>query len=183
MKSNKIFSTKNMVLIALMTALMCILSPVSLPLPFTPVPITLAVLIVYFCAYVLDPISSLICILIYFLLGLVGLPVFASYRSGLGVILGPTGGYLVGYLFIAYICSLVFSKFPKNIIYHVLAMTLSVAICLILGTFWFVFRKEGVTFIQGLSLCVIPFIPGAIIKIIIAAIAGPEILKRIKKIQ
>ena len=62
-------------------------------------------------------------------------------------------------------------------------MTLSVAICLILGTFWFVFRKEGVTFIQGLSLCVIPFIPGAIIKIIIAAIAGPEILKRIKKIQ
>ena len=52
MKSNKIFSTKNMVLIALMTALMCILSPVSLPLPFTPVPITLAVLIVYFCAYV-----------------------------------------------------------------------------------------------------------------------------------
>ena len=145
MKSNKIFSTRNMVLIALMTALMCILSPVSLPLPFTPVPITLAVLIVYFCAYVLDPISSLICILLYLLLGLVG--------------------------------------FPKNIIYHVLAMTLSVAICLILGTFWFVFRKEGVTFIQGLSLCVIPFIPGAIIKIIIAAIAGPEILKRIKKIQ
>lgn len=182
MKQNTLFSTRNMVLIALMTAIMCILAPVSLPLPFTPVPITLAVLIVYFCAYVLDPISSLICILLYLLLGAIGLPVFANYRSGLGVIFGPTGGYLVGYLFIAYICSLVFTKFPKNILFHILAMTFSITICLILGTVWFTFRKEGVTFIQAFYLCVIPFIPGAIIKIIIAAIAGPEIAKRIRKI-
>lgn len=182
MKQNTLFSTRNMVLIALMTAIMCILAPVSLPLPFTPVPITLAVLIVYFCAYVLDPISSLICILLYLLLGSIGLPVFANYRSGLGVIFGPTGGYLVGYLFIAYICSLVFTKFPKNILFQILAMTFSITICLILGTVWFTFRKEGVTFIQALYLCVIPFIPGAIIKIIIASIAGPEIAKRIRKI-
>ncbi len=182
MKNNNLFDTKSMILIALMAAIMCILAPLSLPLPFTPIPISLAILIVYFCAYVLSPLKATISILLYLLLGSIGIPVFAGYKSGLGIILGPTGGYLITYLIIAFICSNIFHKFPKNRFLHIIGMLISIIICLLCGTLWFTFKKEGIDFVKALSLCVIPFIPGEIIKIIIASIVGPEIYKRINKI-
>ena len=98
-----ILSTKNLSLMALMSALLCLLAPISIPIG--PVPITLSIFIIYIISYILDANSALISVFIYLLMGIVGLPVFAGYKSGLGVILGPSGGYLISYLVVVYISS------------------------------------------------------------------------------
>ena len=97
--------TKNLIIIALMSAIMCILAPVSIPLFFTPVPISLGVFIIYIISYVLSPIYATLSVFIYILLGLFGLPVFSGYAGGAAKLFGPTGGYIIGYLFSAFIVS------------------------------------------------------------------------------
>lgn len=183
MNSKKLFNTKNMTLISLMTALMCVLAPLSIPLPFTPVPISLGVLIVYFCSYVLEPSLSVISILLYILLGLVGVPVFSKFSSGPGMLFGPTGGYIISYIIMVFICSYSFRKFPDSKLIHVAAMLAALLVCYLLGTLWFVFKKEGIDFIKALSLCVIPFVPADIVKIAISSLAGPEVVKRLRSLK
>lgn len=93
--------TKELTLIGLMAALTCIAGPLSLPLPFSPVPISLTNLAIYFSVYILGMKRGTISYLVYLLLGLVGLPVFSAFTSGPAKLFGPTGGYLIGFIFIA----------------------------------------------------------------------------------
>ena len=95
--------TKELTLIGLMAALTCIAGPLSLPLPFSPVPISLTNLAIYFSVYILGMKRGTISYLVYLLLGLVGLPVFSAFTSGPAKLFGPTGGYLIGFIFIALI--------------------------------------------------------------------------------
>ena len=113
-----ILSTKNLSLMALMSALLCLLAPISIPIG--PVPITLSIFIIYIISYILDANSALISVFIYLLIGIVGLPVFAGYKSGLGVILGPSGGYLISYLVVVYISSYYNHKYYYNKILQLL---------------------------------------------------------------
>ena len=83
---------------AIMAALLGVLAPLALPVG--PVPISLATLVVYLAAYILEPKWSIVSVVIYLLLGLVGLPVFSGGKAGVGTLVGPTGGYLIGYLFL-----------------------------------------------------------------------------------
>lgn len=89
--------------IALMAALQCIISPFAITFPFSPVPISLATLMLYLSAYILGKKNAAISCGIYILIGLIGLPVFSGFTGGIGKVLGPTGGYLTGYLFLVYI--------------------------------------------------------------------------------
>ena len=82
------------VLCALMTALLCILAPLSIPIG--PVPVSLQTLILFFTIFLLGTKGTLLSYLVYLLLGCAGLPVFAGYAAGFGRLAGPTGGYLVG---------------------------------------------------------------------------------------
>ena len=107
-----ILSTKNLSLMALMSALLCLLAPISIPIG--PVPITLSIFIIYIISYILDTKQAVLSVLIYLLIGAIGIPVFAGYKSGLAVILGPTGGYLVSYLIIVFISSYFNKKYYKN---------------------------------------------------------------------
>ena len=91
-------STKNISIIALMSAIICILAPISIPLGFTDIPISLGLFAILITAYVLTPAQAVISVLIYILLGSFGLPVFSKYTGGIGVLFGPTGGYIIGYL-------------------------------------------------------------------------------------
>ena len=129
-------SVKNIALIGLMTAVICIIGPISVTLPFTPVPISLQIFAIYITAYALGFSRSIVSTGIYLLLGAVGLPVFSGYQGGFSRLVGPTGGYLVGYIFIALIVGGVISKFPKKIWLHGLAMVIAVTIC---ATFWVLF--------------------------------------------
>ena len=171
------FSVRKMAIIALMTAVLCILAPISIPVFISPVPISLGVLAVYLTAYVLSPLDATISVIIFILLGTFGLPVFSGYSGGLSKLVGPTGGYIIGFLFTVYISSL-FIHMKKGIIFDVIGMITGLALCYILGTIWFSYQ-QGKGFIASLLLCVVPFLIGDAIKIIVAVILGTQINKRL----
>ena len=174
---SKTFSVQKMAIIALMTAVLCILAPISIPVFISPVPVSLGVLAVYLTAYVLSPLDSLISVIIFILLGTFGLPVFSGYSGGLSKLVGPTGGYIIGFLFTVYISSL-FIHMKKGIIFDVIGMITGLALCYILGTIWFSYQ-QGKGFIASLLLCVVPFLIGDAIKIIVAVILGTQLNKRL----
>ena len=174
---SKTFSVQKMAIIALMTAVLCILAPISIPIFISPVPVSLGVLAVYLTAYVLSPLDATISVIIFILLGTFGLPVFSGYSGGLSKLVGPTGGYIIGFLFTVYISSL-FIHMKKGIIFDVIGMVTGLALCYILGTIWFSYQ-QGKGFIASLLLCVVPFLIGDAIKIIVAVILGTQINKRL----
>lgn len=97
----KRLETRQMTLIGLMSALMCVAGPLSVPLPFTPIPISLTNLVIYLTAFVLGCKSGTVSYVIYLLLGTAGLPVFSGFTGGLSKLAGPTGGYLIGFVLTA----------------------------------------------------------------------------------
>ncbi len=177
-RNTNLFSVKHMTLIGLMAALICILGPLALPIG--PVPISLATLIVYFTVYVLGMKRALLSCIIYLLLGMVGLPVFSGYTGGLGKLMGPTGGYLIGYLVIAVIAGLFIDKWTSNYALCILGLVLGTAGCYLLGTVWLAYQNH-MTFQAALAAGVLPFLIGDSIKIILAAVVGPIIRKRLVK--
>lgn len=92
---------KEMTKLSLCTALICVSSYIVIPLPFTPIMITGQTMAVNLIALILSPVHSAICIMAFILLGASGLPVFAGGSSGLGVLFGQTGGFILGFLFAA----------------------------------------------------------------------------------
>ena len=111
-------STAQMTVTALMTAITCILAPMALPIPVSPVPISLTNLVIFFMAYILGTKLSVVSYVLYLLLGTVGLPVFSGFTGGVGKLLGPTGGYLIGFIFLAAIAGFFVEKFPAKIYMH-----------------------------------------------------------------
>lgn len=169
--------TKTMALIGVMAAVTCILGPLSLAIPVSPVPISLTNLAVYFAIYVLGMKRGTISYCIYLLLGLVGLPVFAAFTGGAGKLFGPTGGYLIGFIFMALICGFFIEKWEKKLYMHFIGMVLGTAVCYVFGTAWLAYTAH-MGFAAALAAGVIPFIPGDLVKIIIAMIAGSAIRKQ-----
>jgi biotin transport system substrate-specific component len=168
--------TKDMVLIGVMAALICIAGPLSIPLPFTPVPISLTNLAIYIVLFIVGWKRGTMSFLVYLLLGFVGLPVFSKGQAGAAILLGPTGGYLVGFLFIAVISGIVIEKYAGRVVPSVLGILVGLAITYLFGTVWYCFQA-GIGFVEALGMCVIPFLPGDALKIIIAAILGPMLKK------
>lgn len=171
-------TTAQMTVTALMTAITCILGPMALPIPVSPVPISLTNLVIYFMAYILGMKLSTISYIVYLLLGIVGLPVFSGFSGGLAKVAGPTGGYLVGFIFLALIAGFAVEKFPGKLYIHAIGMVIGTAICYIFGTVW-LSGQLGRTFVEGLSVGVIPYLPGDAVKIILALILGPQIKKAV----
>lgn len=175
--------TKDITTIAICLALMCVLSPLSIPLS-GGVPISLATFVVMVLAIVLKQYKSMIVVALYLLLGLIGLPVFGNFSSGASILFGMTGGYLFGYLLLAYITGLFASKFEsketkiKNI-YLMLGMILGTVALYILGTAYFM-KYTGMNLQSSMMACVIPFIPGDLIKMVVALIISPRIEKLAK---
>lgn len=173
-------NVRTLALIGVMAAVTCILGPLSIPLPFSPVPISLTNLAVYFAIYVLGMAKGTISYIVYLLIGFVGVPVFSSFTSGPAKLLGPTGGYLIGFIFMALICGFFIERFPKKLYLHFIGMVLGTAVCYLFGTAWLAYQAK-MTFSAALAAGVIPFIPGDLAKIIIAMIAGSQIRKVLKK--
>ena len=119
---NQKIKTKQMVLIALMTAVTCVLGPLSIPLPFSPVPISLTNFAIFLAIFVLGMKSGTISFIIYLLLGAIGVPVFSSFRGGLQVLAGPTGGYLIGFIFLALIMGFALEHFDRKLVPTIIGM-------------------------------------------------------------
>ena len=147
-----------------MTALTCILGPLSIPLPFSPVPISFTNLVLYFSVFVLGTKFSTISYIVYLLIGLVGLPVFSGFSGGPAKVAGPTGGYLVGFVFLTVIAGFFVEHFKGKLSFAVLGMVLGTIVCYLFGTIW-LSMQLNIGFVAGLGVGVFPYIPGDLVKI------------------
>ncbi len=171
-------TTAQMTAVALMTAITCVLGPLAIPIIVSPVPISLTNLVLFLSLYILKTKKALLSYLIYLFLGIAGLPVFSGFSGGLGKLAGPTGGYLVGFIFMILISGFFVERFVNKRLICIGALALGALICNIFGTVWLCWQLK-VDFGAGLAMGVIPYLPGDCAKIILAAIAGPEISKRV----
>lgn len=168
--------TRNMTVCAIMAALMCILGPMSVPIG--PIPISLTNLVIYLTVYLLGTKKACISYLVYMLLGAVGLPVFSGFAGGIGKLAGPTGGYLVGFIFMTVICGVIMERFQRKAIPTWLGMVLGTLVAYLFGTVWFVVQTQSAV-MYALTACVFPFIPFDLIKITIAILLGKAVRKRL----
>lgn len=180
-ETQRSFTTSQLTLTAIMAAIICILGPLSIPLPFSPVPISLTNLAIYFSVCILGWKLGTVSYLIYLIIGILGFPVFSSFGSGFGKLLGPTGGYLIGFIALAIICGLTFEHFSSKPLL-ILGCILGSVANYIFGTCWLAFQAH-LTFSQALWAGVIPYIPADIIKIILAVFLGTAIKKRLSPFQ
>ena len=159
MKKN---ASKKIVLCGAFTAFTAICALIAIP--FGPVPINLAHLAIFISAWILGAEWAAVSQLIYIVLGVIGLPVFSGFSSGLGHILGPTGGFILAYPLVAYIAGKIFkSKKIKGTKSILLGLLIGWLVEYILGTMYYCF-VTGVTVWAALLVCVVPFIVGDICK-------------------
>lgn len=168
-------SVKKLTIIGVMAAVMCVLAPWSLQIG--TVPITFATLAIYFIGAIIGEKYGTISVVIYILLGLVGLPVFSGFTGGLSRIIGVTGGYIIGYIPCVYVCGVIIKRAVKKFFVYPLAMIVGTIILYIFGTLWYAYQT-GNSIAAGLYVCVLPFLPGDVIKIIIASVFSHEFNKR-----
>jgi biotin transport system substrate-specific component len=174
MKASSI-SPRQLALTALMAAVMCVISPWSIPVG--PIPLSFATLGVYLCVYLLGWQWGTVSVLIYLLLGAAGMPVFSSFSGGLGKLLGPTGGYLIGYLALAILSGLAIDHSHRRV-FHLAGMIIGTVVLYSLGTAWYCFQS-GTALGVALSKCVWIFIPGDLIKMAVALVLGPLLRQRV----
>ncbi len=171
--------TTELVFTAVMAALCCVLGPLSIPIG--AVPVSLTVVSVFLCVFVLRTKLGTLAYVIYLLLGMVGLPVFSGFTGGVAKIAGPTGGYLVGFILMAVISGLFIDKSfafqgAKRIVVQAVGMILGLAVCYLFGTVWFVILMD-VSFSYAMGICVIPFLPFDALKIVICIVLGNALRK------
>lgn len=175
------FSTKNLVLIGLVTAVTCILAPLSIPMPFSPIPISFTNLVIYFSIYLLGGKLATVSYIIYLLIGLVGLPVFSGFSGGIGKLLGPTGGYLVGFILVTLIAGWFADTFPKNKFLIMAGLLLATIVAYTLAAFWLSVQLQ-ISFVQGIITGVLPYLPGDLVKMVIAVVLGPVLRGRVQRV-
>lgn len=158
---------KKLIICALFTALNAIFSQISIPIG--PIPINLATLSVLCSATLLGPGLGALSQIIYLLLGAFGLPVFSFMKGGLGVLAGPTGGYIVGYVLAAFVTGFIIQKFKFNIRIILLALCSGYITYTALGTIWYIY-SANVNILQAILVCVLPFIVGDALKIAAACL-------------
>ena len=181
----KKLTTYQLTLTAVMAAVICVLGPISMAIPISPVPISLASMAVYLAVTVLGMKLGTLSCLIYLLLGLVGVPVFSGGSAGAAKLFGPTGGYLVGYLFLALIAGAFVGRYTENkwksIAFAALGMVLGTMVLYALGTAWLAY-SAGMDFQAALWAGVIPFIPGDLVKMVIAVLLGSAVRGRLLRV-
>ncbi|MBQ8624595.1 MAG: biotin transporter BioY [Agathobacter sp.] len=169
----------NLTKTALCIALLCVSSYLVLPLPFTPIVISLHTIMVNLIGLVLKPKTAAITMLTYLLMGLIGLPVFSAGTAGAGKLFGPTGGFYFGFLFAVIAISLL--KGRKNSLARYVLVTICVGLpiqhfCAILMMCF----HNGFQIQAAVVTVSLPFVLGDIVKCIMASIAGVALNKALK---
>ncbi|MBR3645883.1 MAG: biotin transporter BioY [Lachnospiraceae bacterium] len=172
-------STKEITVIAMMVAFIAVASQVVVP--FGPVPFTLQTMAVFIVSYWLGFKRGVIAVASYIILGAIGCPVFAQMSGGIGVIVGSTGGFIIGFIIIAIAVGGITSKIKSdnqliNIVIAVVSMLIGDVLCFSVGTVQFMF-VTNMSLKLALTYCVIPFIVPDLIKMVVATI----FVNRVKK--
>ena len=162
--------SKNTVLVIGASALMAISAHISVPLFFSPVPVTMQPLAMLLIAFFLGPRRAVASMVVYLLEGLSGLPVFSpAGAGGFAQLIGPTGGFLMATPFAAFVAGYISRK--KNIAALILAALTAEVVLFAFGASWFTIATHS-TLAQATNLAVLPFLPGEVLKIAIAVSAA-----------
>lgn len=168
------FKTKDMVMCGIFAAVICICSVISLPVG--AVPVSLGTFGIMLTGNTLGTKKGFISTAVFVLIGLLGLPVFSGFQGGLGVLAAPTGGFIIGYIFMPLIAGIKASR-TKLIFLNLTA----VALCYATGALWFM-RLTGMGLKTAIAVCIAPFVIFDIIKAIGSAWLSNSIKKHIKKV-
>jgi len=170
--------TKDMIGIGMCAAIMAVCSWFYIPMA---VPFTLQTLAVFITVGLLGGKKGALSVLVYIMLGAIGLPVFHGFTGGVGILLGTTGGYIIGFVFLALVYWLITAWLGQKTWVIVLGMTVGIAVCYMFGTAWFMYvyaqNTGAIGLMTALSWCVIPFIIPDLVKIAVAVI----IVKRVSQ--
>lgn len=180
-RSIRSFTVVDMVYSALGAVLIAICSWISIP---AAVPFTLQTFAVFVIVGILGGKRGTIAVLIYILLGAIGIPVFAGFSGGVGILLGSTGGYIIGFLGSAFVMWGMEKLFGKGMVVQIISMVLGLAVCYAFGTVWFMVvyaQSNGAVGLAAvLGWCVIPFIIPDMIKIALAVVVSRRIGKYVQ---
>ena len=170
MKGQQLKGARNLAYIALFAALMALCAWISVP--FT-IPFTMQTFAVLLAVGVLGTTRGLIAVALYLALGMVGLPVFSGFSGGIGKLVGPTGGYLIGFLFTALVTGGLIRLLGKRFWALCIAMAAGILVCYGFGTVWYVEGyargTAGIGYAAAFMQCVVPFLLPDAAKIILAA--------------
>ena len=172
-------SVKDLAQISMMTALTAVCA--WLTVPFT-VPFTMQTFAVFITLLLLEGRKGTIAILLYILLGAAGVPVFHGFSGGIGVLAGPTGGYIVGFLLTGILYWMT-ARVRNSRKMNNLVLLAGHVLCYAFGTLWFSIVKENagspIGFLQGMTICVLPYILPDLAKLALADL----IARRVKKLM
>lgn len=173
--------TLSIVYCGIFVALIAICSWISIPLT---IPFTLQTFAVCLATALLGTKRGTVTVVVYILLGLVGVPVFSGFKSGPAALMGPTGGYIIGFIFTAVIVGLLTNKFGKSIPVLAIAMVIGILVCYAFGTAWFINvytkSKGPIGVMAALSSCVFPYLIPDAVKIALAVILEKRLEKFVK---
>ena len=178
MTANTQSKVRDMAYIALTAAFMSICAWISVP---ATVPFTLQTFAVFLCAAVFGSKCAGIAILVYIMLGAIGLPVFSGFRGGPGMLIGATGGYITGFFPAAVIAGWR-AKLRPGYAVDIIFMLLGLAACYAFGTAWYaaVYGSGLAAFKSALLVCVVPYLAPDFIKLALAAALAPRLRRYIK---
>ena len=177
--SDKI-SIKNIVMAGMFAAFLAVMSQIALPMP-TGVPITIQVFAVALVGVILGWKMGILTVLVYILLGLAGVPVFANFRGGLSVIVGLTGGYIIGYPIMAALCGIRtrFRRAGMNLAANIILSLAGLAICESVGAIqWALLSGSDLRGIIIYSLTA--FVPKDIVLTVLAVVIGRKVRRLVK---
>ena len=173
--------TKDITAIPFSAALMCICSWISIP---GPVPFTLQTFAVFLSLGLFGGRRGCISVLLYIFLGCTGLPVFSGFSGGIGVFLGPTGGYIIGFLFSSLSVWLIFYLFGDKMYIRILAMFLGLAACYVSAILWlmtfYIKNVSVLSFTIAFTKYVLPFIFPDILKIFLSILITDKLKRYLK---
>ncbi|ATW28811.1 biotin transporter BioY [Candidatus Formimonas warabiya] len=172
---------KDMTAIAMFAALTAVLSQIAVPLPFSPVPVTLQTFAVVFTGIVLGSRKGTGALIVYTLMGLFGLPVFSQAKSGLSVLVGPTGGYLFGFIIAAFLIGKIVERSAQVTYFRALvALVIGVTVIYAAGVIQLKFVMN-VTFPEAFAMGAAPYLPLEVVKVLVGAYLGCAVRRAVLK--
>ncbi len=170
-----------MIYAALMTVLICVCSWLTIPFA---VPFTMQTFAVFCAVLLIGGKYGLLSIGLYIILGAAGVPVFSGFQGGIGHILGPTGGYIVGFLFMGLVYLLMEPLIRNRFWMKIIVLTIGLLLCYLVGTLWFSVVMSGRGNDYNLwtivTICVLPYIIPDMAKMMLAIFICGRVRKLIK---
>ena len=171
--------TLDMAYIALFAVLMAVCAWITVPLPKPLVQFTMQTFAMFMALLVLGGRRGLYAMVVYLLLGAVGMPVFSGFRGGMGVLLDTTGGYIIGFVAAALVYWLVTARLGESLPVSAAACVLGLAVCYAFGTAWFLVvyaRNSGpIGLATALGWCVFPYIIPDLVKLALAVVLSRRV--------